>query len=98
MLLTRHSERSRGIPWHYCTVAQRDPSTSLRMTMRRNLSSSRPLGCAQALDPHAHQSLATIYSHPNAECDGPGRWRKFICRAVEIDGATTSIALAQPKN
>src|SRR5439155_27188932 len=55
------------------------------------------LGYAQALDPHANQSLAAIFIHPYAECDVPRRRRKFICRAVEIDGATTPVALAQPK-
>ncbi len=31
-LLQRHSERSRGIPWHSCQVTSRDISTSLDMT------------------------------------------------------------------
>jgi hypothetical protein len=62
------------------------------------LDASSLLRCAQALDAHANQSLAAIFIHSNTECDVPGRWRKFICRAVEIDGATTPTALAQLKN
>jgi hypothetical protein len=61
------------------------------------LGTSSLFGCAQALDPHANQSLASIFIHPNAECDVPGRRRKFMCRAVEIDCATMPVALAQPK-
>jgi hypothetical protein len=55
------------------------------------------LGCAQAFDPHANQSLAAVFIQPNAKCDVPRRRRKFICRTVEIDGATMPRALAQPK-
>src|SRR4029453_11062141 len=63
------------------------------LVMPFELGASSLLGCAQALDPHANQSLVAIFIHSNPECDVPWRRRKFICRAVEIDGTTNPVAL-----
>jgi hypothetical protein len=54
-------------------------------------------GCAYRLDPHTNQSLATVFIRSNSEGDIPRRRRQFSSSAIEINGATMPVALAQSK-